>query len=103
MKVFKIALMTWVIILAVLLSFSLEISFAQPGSSPPNEGTLIKAKDGPKVYVIRNGKKLWIPSPKALTALHGKTNKDIKKVSGQELESIPTNYSILTIQPYPKK
>lgn len=53
-----------------------------------NSGTIIKSSEGPMVYQLVNGKKLWIPSIKVFNQLKLDWSK-IKTLSKQEFNSIP--------------
>lgn len=99
MRVFKPALVIWIIALVFLFSFSTqallaESNFGRLPLSPYLDGTLIKGS-GPEVYVIKSGKKTHIPDPETFKAM-GYKRDHIKNVSDKELNATSTNYSILT-------
>lgn len=68
------------------------------------EGSLRKEDSDPRVYLIQNGTKRWITSPRALFAL-GKTWADVRSVPDGGLSSFPIGQSIgllqVSVWPYP--
>lgn len=101
MKVFKPALVTWIIALAFLFSFSSKALLAQPNFGTFSDGTLIKGKNRPEVYLIKDGKKLHIPDPTILKAFCGTADVHklidegiIEEIDAKEVKAIPMSFGI---------
>ena len=68
---------------------------ARSGASAPIDGSFLKERDGPTIFVVQGGKKRAFPDMETFLAWGGKTDlSNVSQLSAEQLAAIPSGDTV---------